>query len=160
MESFIIIILAIILIIFISLNYYKSQNTITSITTSKNISRNPSKNPIIIPPSCAQTRFGCCTNGIDSKINFHGTNCPGYIPEHHPTHSLPTHPHHPTHPTHPPHSLPPPPHSLPPPPHPIYIVPKPLPIGGCEGTKYGCCSDNLSAKFNTAGTNCVNKKTH
>jgi hypothetical protein len=30
--------------------------------------------------SCAQTTFGCCPDGINSKINFYGTNCPGYKP--------------------------------------------------------------------------------
>jgi len=27
---------------------------------------------------CANTRFGCCPDGINSKINFYGTNCPPY----------------------------------------------------------------------------------
>jgi hypothetical protein len=150
MESFIIIILAMILIIFISLNYYKSQKPIPSRNPSLNPSLNPPFSPPInppinIPPSCARTRFGCCTNGIDSRINFNGTNCPGYIPE----------PINVTVPVIVKKTLPPPPQNLPPPPHPNYNVPKPLPIGGCEGTKYGCCPNRLSAKFNEVGTNCV-----
>jgi hypothetical protein len=149
MESFIILILAFILIGFIALNYYKSQNTTT-----------------ISSASCAQTTFGCCPNGIDSKINFYGTNCPGYVPgpgylpttivvpppPPPPPHALPP----------PPHALPPPPHALPPPPHPIYPVPKPLPqpvpVGGCAGTKYGCCPNNITAKIDEIGSNCVSKK--
>ena len=30
--------------------------------------------------NCSQTSFGCCPDGINSKINFHGTNCPNYNP--------------------------------------------------------------------------------
>jgi hypothetical protein len=30
--------------------------------------------------NCSQTTFGCCPNGVDSKINFYGTNCPRYNP--------------------------------------------------------------------------------
>ena len=30
--------------------------------------------------SCAQTAFGCCPDGVNSKINFYGTNCPSYRP--------------------------------------------------------------------------------
>ena len=102
MEFFIILILAFILIGFIAVNYYKSQNTTTTSSAS-----------------CAQTTFGCCPNGIDSKINFYGTNCPVYVPG--PGY-LPTNKTIVVAP--PPHALPPPPHALPPPPHPIY---KPLP---------------------------------
>ena len=134
MDSLIILILAFVLIGFIVINYYKSQN----ITTS----------------SCAQTTFGCCPNGMDSKINFYGTNCPGYLPPPPPVHVLTPPP--------PVHILPPPPHALPPPPHPIYPVPKPLPqltpIGGCAGTRYGCCPNNVTAKINEVGSNCISKQ--
>jgi hypothetical protein len=27
--------------------------------------------------SCTQTMYGCCPDGVNSKINFYGTNCPG-----------------------------------------------------------------------------------
>ena len=36
--------------------------------------------------SCSQTTFGCCPDGVNSKINYYGTNCPvfnpgpGYLP--------------------------------------------------------------------------------
>jgi len=130
MESLIILILAFILIAFIILNYYKYQNT-TIITTSSSA-------------SCAQTEFGCCPNGMDSKINFYGTNCPGYVPG--PGY-LPT-------PVVIQPVLPPPPHRLPPPPHPIY---KPHPIGGCVGTRYGCCPNNINAKIDEIGSNCLIK---
>ena len=133
MESFIILILAFILIGFIAVNYYKSQNKTT--TTSA---------------SCAQTTFGCCPNGIDSKINFYGTNCPGYVPGpgYLPTTTTIVVP--------PPHALPPPPHALPPPPHPIYKpLPQPDHVGGCAGTRYGCCPNNVTAKIDEIGSNCV-----
>lgn len=28
------------------------------------------------------------------------------------------------------------------------------PKGGCKGTIYGCCPDNITAKRNSLGTNC------
>jgi len=28
-------------------------------------------------------------------------------------------------------------------------------IGGCVGTEYGCCPDNITPRNNTIGTNCV-----
>jgi hypothetical protein len=30
--------------------------------------------------NCTQTSLGCCPDGINSKINFYGTNCPAYRP--------------------------------------------------------------------------------
>lgn len=30
--------------------------------------------------SYTQTTFGCCPDGVNSKINFYGTNCPSYRP--------------------------------------------------------------------------------
>jgi hypothetical protein len=129
MELFIILILAFILIGFIALNYYKSKNTTTSTSAAA---------------SCAQTTFGCCPNGVDSKINFYGTNCPGYVPG--PGY-LPT-------PVIIQPVLPPPPQPVPPPPHPIY---KPHPVGGCAGTRYGCCPDNITAKIDEVGSNCLIK---
>ncbi len=97
----------------------------------------------IIPPvkatqaSCSQTAFGCCPNGVDSKINFYGTNCPGYRPV-------------PGYKQIPPHSHVPQPYVPPPP------VPGPKPIGGCAGTRYGCCPNN-TPKINKYGSNCLVK---
>lgn len=28
------------------------------------------------------------------------------------------------------------------------------PIGGCAGTRYGCCPDGRTPRYNFAGTNC------
>jgi hypothetical protein len=138
MDSSIILILAVILITFFALNYYKSQNSTTSSSSA----------------SCSQTTFGCCPNGVDSKINFYGTNCPGYVPGpgYLPTPVV-------VHPVPVPVPLPPPPQPLPPPPHPIYPVHipqhQPIPVGGCAGTRYGCCPNNVTAKIDEVGSNCI-----
>ena len=40
--------------------------------------------------------------------------------------------------------------------HPVPVpVPVPVkPIGGCAGTRYGCCPNGATARMNPAGTNC------
>jgi len=113
MDSSIITVLAIILLILIVLN------NITIISTTKSTDA-----------SCSQTSFGCCPNGVDSKINYYGTNCLGYRPGpgYYPSQYVP------------------------PPP-----VPGPKPIGGCAGTRYGCCPNNNTAKINEQGSNCLLK---
>jgi hypothetical protein len=89
---------------------------------------------------CSQTTFGCCSDGINSKINVYGTNCPGYIPQ-------PGYIQTPYGPPQPP----PPPLPQPPLPHPISLKP----IGGCSGTIYGCCPNNYTPKINQSGSNCL-----
>ena len=37
-------------------------------------------------------------------------------------------------------------------PYPVPVVVKP--IGGCAGTRYGCCPNGITARMNPAGTNC------
>ncbi len=38
----------------------------------------------------------------------------------------------------------------------ITVVPSPSPpVGGCAGTRYGCCPDGTTAKMNAYGTNCL-----
>ena len=110
MDNSIIIVLAIILLILIVLNHM-------------NININIPKEA-----SCSQTAFGCCPNGVDSKVNYYGTNCPGYRPGpgYYPSQYVP------------------------PPP-----VPGPKPIGGCAGTRYGCCPNNNTPKINQEGSNCI-----
>ena len=63
MDTLLITILAIILLILIILNH------ITIV-----------RKPIVMQGNCSQTAFGCCPNGVDSKINYYGTNCPVYNP--------------------------------------------------------------------------------
>jgi hypothetical protein len=122
MDSSIITVLAIILLVLIVLNHI----TIISPTLTKTA-------------SCSQTNFGCCPNGVDSKINYYGTNCPGYRPGpgYYPSRYVPP---------------PPPGPPLPPPPGPV-----PKPIGGCAGTRYGCCPNNSTPKINEQGSNCLLK---
>jgi len=125
MDTTIIIVLAIILLALIILNNIKIVKT-----------DNKTAN-------CSQTEFGCCPNGVDSKINYYGTNCPGYRPV--PGPNLP------------PHNPVPGPSPLP---HNPVPGPSPLPkkpIGGCAGTRYGCCPDNNTPKFNQQGSNCFIK---
>ena len=123
MDTTLIIVLAIILLILIILN------NITVVTTTTTT----------IPEAvCSQTTFGCCPNGVDSKVNFYGTNCPGYRPP-------PGYPIQPNYPPQPPTPVPVPA----PQPNP------PKPIGGCSGTQYGCCPNNYTPKINLQGSNCL-----
>jgi hypothetical protein len=117
MDTTVIIVLAIILLALIILNNIKVVNISTDTTTSTNTA------------NCSQTIFGCCPNGVDSKIDYYGTNCPGYRPG--PGYS--------------------------PTPNPV-PGPAPLPkkpIGGCAGTRYGCCPDNNTPKIDVNGSNCL-----
>lgn len=67
MDNSIIIVLGMILLILIMLNHLNIV-----------IDHNQQKPPL--HSSCTQTSFGCCPDGVNSKINFYGTNCPGYKP--------------------------------------------------------------------------------
>ena len=118
MDSTLIIILAIILLILIILNNITIFTTTTTTTIPQGV--------------CSQTTFGCCPNGVDSKINFYGTNCPGYEPP-------PGYPR----------------YGPPPGPVPAPQPNPPKPIGGCSGTQYGCCPNNYTPKINPQGSNCL-----
>ena len=122
MDNIILIILGIILIVLIMLNHITVIQTTETQTT------------------CAQTAFGCCPDGINSKINYYGTNCPGYRPGYGPNYGHSTL-YYPT--------------TNPPPPGPGPTPPKP--IGGCAGTRYGCCPNNKTTKIDSQGSNCLLK---
>ena len=117
MDNTVIIILGVILLVLIILNHI----TIIQTTTTSQA-------------TCSQTTFGCCPDGVNSKVNFYGTNCPGYKPGpgYYPTPYVP-----------------------PPPPGPGPLPPKP--IGGCAGTRYGCCPNNQTPKIDEKGSNCLIK---
>ncbi len=130
MDNTIIIILGIILLVLIILNH------VTIVKTSTTIQAN-----------CSQTAFGCCPDGVNSKVNFYGTNCPGYRPE----------PGYPITPT----PVRPLPGPIPiGPGHPTPLTPpgpgpsRQKPIGGCAGTVYGCCPNNQTPKIDIYGSNC------
>lgn len=116
MDTTMILLLAAILIILIILNYLKDRPP-------------PEEKDDEETASCSQTAYGCCPDGVNSKINYYGTNCPAYNPG--PGY----------------HPRPPPP----PAPGPVYRKP----IGGCAGTQYGCCPDQRTAKIDTVGSNCL-----
>lgn len=119
MDNTIIIILGLILIFLVLLNHI---TIVTTSTTTNNTKSN-----------CSQTAFGCCPDGVNSKINYFGSNCPGYRPG--PGY-LPIH--------------------YEERPHPIHSQPFPIekPIGGCIGTRYGCCPNNKTPKYDERGSNC------
>jgi len=116
MSNTVIIILGVILLVLIILNH------ITIIQNSGSTTQG----------NCSQTAFGCCPDGVNSKINFYGTNCPGYKPG--------------------PGYYPTPPPPLPPGPGPV----PPKPVGGCAGTRYGCCPNGKTPRLNPQGSNCLN----
>jgi len=122
MDNTILIVLGVILLVLIILNHI----TIITTTTTTNEQAN-----------CSQTTFGCCPDGVNSKVNFYGTNCPSFKPG--PGY-YPNRPY-----------IPPPP--LPPGPGPM----PPKPIGGCTGTRHGCCPNNQTPKIDTQGSNCLLK---
>jgi hypothetical protein len=56
-------------------------------------------------PPCGESIYGCCSDGITTKVDEAGTNCKGYVPP-------------------------------------------------CDESIYGCCSDGITTKVDTYGTNC------
>jgi hypothetical protein len=72
MDKTLIIILAIILFVLVLLNSIKFS--VTNVYSVENPHQNDS--------SCSQTQYGCCPDGVNSKINYDGTNCPAYNPGH------------------------------------------------------------------------------
>jgi hypothetical protein len=69
MDKSLIIILAVILLILVLLNNLSILVPTTQVHTE-----------ISNQGNCSQTKFGCCPDGVNSKINFNGTNCPKYNP--------------------------------------------------------------------------------
>jgi hypothetical protein len=90
MERKTIIILAIILFILIILNHVSLVVTPSSNKEEQNISNQfgymqTPKTCSNLPGCCSLTQFGCCPDGINSRVNTLGSNCPitysqGYNP--------------------------------------------------------------------------------
>ena len=78
MDNKILIILGIILLVLIILNNVTivTSNSSDSSQSSQSSQSSNSSNSA----SCSQTAFGCCPDGVNSKINYYGTNCPPYNP--------------------------------------------------------------------------------
>ena len=108
---------------------------------------------------CAGTEFGCCDDGV-TVSNQYGSNCYGPQPGPGPQPAPPHHHHHHHHGHHYPPS--PGPQPVPPGPQPVPPGPQPVPpgpspakkmIGGCAGTEYGCCDDDITVA-NATKSNC------
>ena len=105
--------------------------TITHINVITPPSPSPSPFPYPTPVGgCSGTIYGCCPDNVTAKHDTVGSNCSSYPPR-------------------PPNPYPPQPNPYPPQPN-----PNPYPVGGCSGTIYGCCPDNVTAKHDTVGSNC------
>jgi hypothetical protein len=72
METVVLVILGAILVLLLVLNH------VTVIETTN-----------VVVQKCAQTTFGCCPDGVTSKVNYYGTNCPGFVPQPAPAPSPP-----------------------------------------------------------------------
>jgi hypothetical protein len=70
MDKTLIIILAVILFILVLLNNLKFVITNVYSVSDRDIKDG----------NCSQTKFGCCPDGVNSKIDYYGTNCPNYNP--------------------------------------------------------------------------------
>lgn len=145
----IIIVLAIVLMVFMALNHL----TIVETTNTKQ-------------GSCSQTAFGCCPDGINSKINFGGKNCPiynpgpGYFPPVTPI-AGPGGPNPVASPYATPVAGPNPATTGAGPGGPLVSGPNtpppgpgPKQSGGCIGSTYGCCPNTQNPRTNQNGTNC------
>jgi hypothetical protein len=73
MNTTIIIVLTLILLFLIILNH-------VSITLSSNNTQQTQWQQNNNQGKCSQTAYGCCPDGVNSKIDFNGTNCPAYNP--------------------------------------------------------------------------------
>ena len=96
------------------------------------INPQPPPPPYPVVGGCAGTIYGCCPDNMTPKRDMNGSNC--YY--------------------HPPSPYPPSPYPIPPhPPLPPNPNPQPV-VGGCAGTRYGCCPDNVTAKNDNMGGAC------
>lgn len=89
MDSKILIILAIVLFVLIILNHVSIIITPPGDDNSSNSQSfgyiQTLSNCSNLPGCCSLTKFGCCPDGVNSRVDSFGTNCPktynpGYIP--------------------------------------------------------------------------------
>ena len=74
-----IILLFLVLVILIILNQMENTATTTNTpTTTPTTTETPVSAYDNIQGTCADTHFGCCPDGINSKDNIFGSNCPSY----------------------------------------------------------------------------------
>jgi hypothetical protein len=85
---------------------------------------------------CSETMFGCCDDGITTKNDPSGRGCP-YNPV--PWNNKDDHYYYPRH---------------------DERRRRDYPIGGCGGTRYGCCDDMMTSRDNLDGTNCPDYVPH
>jgi hypothetical protein len=71
MDAYIIVVLLLALWLLLMLN----SGSIRITTDDDN---DPHGNQYEFQGNCSQTQFGCCPDGVNSKMNFKGTNCPRY----------------------------------------------------------------------------------
>lgn len=121
----IIIILAILLFIVFMLNHVSiSVSKPNGSSSSNNISSQfgyvqTSTNCSNVPGCCSLTKYGCCPDGVNSRADFQGSNCPvSYNPGSNPNipppinQNTPSPPYPPPSPLYPPHVPPPPPSNI------------------------------------------------
>jgi hypothetical protein len=71
MDAYIVIVLLLALLLLLMLN----SGSIRITTDDDN---DPDRDDYEMQGNCAQTQFGCCPDGVNSKMNFRGLNCPRY----------------------------------------------------------------------------------
>lgn len=64
-----------IFLLFLALIFLIILNNIGSVSTNANVNTSIANQTV---NSCADTHFGCCPDGVNSKINIFGSNCNGY----------------------------------------------------------------------------------
>jgi hypothetical protein len=68
-----IMVLLLVLLLLLMLNYF----SITVITDEQQYNNSQYKMP---QGNCGQTTYGCCPDGVNSKMGFNGNNCPKFNP--------------------------------------------------------------------------------
>ena len=75
MDTGMIVVLLLVLLLLLILNYF----SISVITDEQQY--NNTNSPYKVPQgNCGQTAYGCCPDGVNSKLGFNGNNCPRYNP--------------------------------------------------------------------------------